>query len=293
LELDKKKKKKKKKNDTRSTADEDKKAPSKSAARASRALECAAMSAVRHRLGCDAETAPGVVRGMESADRVAARHAFAVMERLATVRPRGAAASLVSRLSPTGPANLSDTLARVYLVRACGRLAWHPEIDVAMRAKFEAALGSYILDEREKVVFEAVAALCAGPWAALASGTIAGTKPLLPEIVIRISTALGSPSRPLLHAACRAAALLAEAYQRSRGEDTAHQFGDSDAGGARGPLDPLRSGLLMLLAHDCPFIRARAITALVWLADGSDYEVCVLVIVFVLFTKKKKFIGRC
>lgn len=243
------------------------------------ALQYAALSVVRQRLGPVPSLHRHIAHGLVSPDKVAARHAFALLLSLARSDPAAAAPMLAAALpgaapGPDGPVNSADTIARALLCTACGELASSPSVPADLRAEFFRSLGHFVVDNRDRVVFEAVHVL-AGRflWPELEAASIPQSEgsaalPLLPELVKAIAAALGQSSRPLLHGACRAARALAENCAR-------HASASPPAATPAlfGVLQPIVGPTHMLLDYPCVYVRAQALLTAVWAASPADFRV--------------------
>eukprot|EP00163_Fabomonas_tropica_P029132 TRINITY_DN6148_c1_g1_i3.p1 TRINITY_DN6148_c1_g1~~TRINITY_DN6148_c1_g1_i3.p1 ORF type:complete len:146 (+),score=14.57 TRINITY_DN6148_c1_g1_i3:421-858(+) len=85
-------------------------------------LQYSALSAIRHRVPLTAQIFDHVVHGISSPDRVAARHALAMMVRYCRQSPKVVGETMRPYLPHIGSkhANYADTFSRVYLVQVGG-----------------------------------------------------------------------------------------------------------------------------------------------------------------------------
>ncbi len=233
--------------------------------------EYAMMTAVRSTACPDDTAASAVARGLVSADRVAARHAFAWVLALARRAPDRAARMvhmyLPHRVEGGAEANLADTFARVYFCTACAVLGVGTALPEAQRAVFYQGLVQFLVDARDRVAFEAVRGVLSGPWAMLAEATVIPSQGThrpgaLQELITRLGGCLGQSSLPLVHATCKLVVELAEASLRH----------DEGGAGRAAVVEALAEPVHAQLECPCRYVRVQALRAMVWLTATAEFS---------------------
>eukprot|EP01094_Clydonella_sp_ATCC50884_P012877 TRINITY_DN2316_c0_g1_i1.p1 TRINITY_DN2316_c0_g1~~TRINITY_DN2316_c0_g1_i1.p1 ORF type:complete len:779 (-),score=258.81 TRINITY_DN2316_c0_g1_i1:448-2637(-) len=188
----------------------------------------ASLYAYRHREVTDESTLHLICEGVTSEDPVAARHAFAILCKYVKLQFRAfictnALQYLISGVGGTR-ANLEDELARVFMVRLLADIGTAPDADTSVSNKdaFYSILCQRVMDQSNRVSYEAIQALARGSWAKLASATFAtyadkdadanhlvklSDKSVLKAIITRLCVAFSHSNTaiPFMHATMRTA----------------------------------------------------------------------------------------
>lgn len=199
-------------------------------------LQYASLFAYRHRELADESTLHLVLESVTSEDPVAARHALAIIGKYAAqAKYRAFICTNLLQFLIAGQsgarANLEDELARVYMTRLLADLGNAPDDDEAVsnRDAFYSILCQRVMDQSDRVSYEAIHSLARGNWARLAESTLAtyadgdaDANFLLPlsdratigAMITRLCVGISNKAAPvpLAHATFRAALAVCKAH---------------------------------------------------------------------------------